>query len=84
LMDLHRLDEAKQEMLRALQLDPRNASNYWMLSRIDYARGDLVEAAIWGMKESPLDPADPETPADTAITLDEIGEKTAADGWLVE
>jgi len=84
LVALNRFDEAEQALHRALQLDPRNSSNYWMLGRVAYARGDLVPAVTWELKQIPYDPADPEGPADLAIFLDELGETAAADAWLAE
>ena len=41
-----RLDEARAAVLRAMELDPKNSSNYWELSLNDYARGDLVGAIV--------------------------------------
>jgi TolB-like protein/thioredoxin-like negative regulator of GroEL len=84
LLALNRFDEAQTALLRALQLDPNNSSNYWMLGRIAYARGDLAQAATWELKQNPLDPADPEGPADLANILNELGETAAADAWLAE
>ena len=84
LLALNRLDEAEQALRSALQLDPRNSSNYWMLGRVAYARGDLASAVVWELKQNPYDPADPEGPADLAGILDELGEPVAADAWLAE
>src|SRR5262249_7285633 len=41
-----RLDEARQATQQALRLDPKNGSNYWELSMIEYGRGDLVAAIV--------------------------------------
>ena len=84
LLALKRFDEAERAVQRALQLDSRNSSNYWQLGRIAYARGDLVSAVVWELKQHPFDPVDPEGAADLAIILDEIGEASAADAWLAE
>jgi len=84
LLTLNRLDAAEQAMQRALQLAPYNSSNYWFLGRIAYARGDLVQAAIWELKENPRDLVDPEGPSDLALVFDELGEPAAADAWLQE
>jgi TolB-like protein/Tfp pilus assembly protein PilF len=79
-----RYDEAKVEMLRALQLAPDNSSNYWLLSLLAYMQGDLVEAIVSALKEMPLDASDPEGRADLAIFVDAIGEHAAADAWKAE
>ena len=84
LLALNRFDEAEQAVRHALQLDPDNSSNYWMLGRVAYARGDLAQAVAWELKQNPHDPVDPEGPADLAIILDELGETAAADAWLAE
>jgi tetratricopeptide (TPR) repeat protein len=84
LVALNRFDEAEQALQRALQLDPHNSSNYWMLGRVAYARGDLVPAVVWELQQNPYDPVDPEGPADLATVLDELGETAAADAWLAE
>jgi len=78
----NRLDEAKEEALRALKRDPKNSSNYWELSQNEQARGDLVAALVWAIKGDQLDPADPESSANVAELLDEIGEPAAADAWI--
>jgi len=84
LLSLNRFDEAEQAVRHALQLNPNNSSNYWMLGRIAYARGDLVPATTWELQQNPHDPVDPEGPADLAIILEELGETGAADAWLAE
>ena len=84
LLSLNRFDEAEQAVQHALQLNPNNSSNYWMLGRIAYARGDLVPATTWELQQNPHDPVDPEGPADLAIILEELGETGAADAWLAE
>jgi len=84
LLALNRLDEAQTATLHALQLNPHNSSNYWMLGRIAYRRGDFVQAVIWELQQNPHDPVDPEGPADLAMILDELGEAAAADAWLAE
>ena len=84
LLSLNRFDEAEQAVRHALQLNPNNSSNYWMLGRIAYARGDLVPATTWELRQNPHDPVDPEGPADLAIILEELGETGAADAWLAE
>ncbi|HEX3121715.1 MAG TPA: hypothetical protein VHQ21_00300, partial [Rhodanobacteraceae bacterium] len=78
----NRLDDGKQAALRALERDPKNSSNYWELSENERARGDLVAAIVWAIKGDDLDPADPETSADIAQLLGEIGEPAAADAWI--
>ena len=80
----NRLDDAKEAALRALSRDPQNSSNYWELSENERARGDLVAAIVWGIKGHRLDPADPESSADVAQLLDEIGETAAADAWIAQ
>jgi TolB-like protein/Tfp pilus assembly protein PilF len=77
----NRLDEARQAALRALERDPKNSSNYWELSQNERARGDLVAAIVWAIKGDQLDPADPESSANIARFLDELGEPAAADAW---
>jgi tetratricopeptide (TPR) repeat protein len=84
LLTLDRFDEAEQAVQRALQMDPKNSSNYWLLGHIAYVRGDLVTAVVWELKQNPFDPIDPEGPADLATILDELGETAAADAWLAE
>ena len=79
-----RLDEAKDAALRALEHDPQNSSNHWELSENERARGNLVSAIVWSVKGYRLDPADPESTADVAQLLDEIGETAAADAWTAE
>jgi TolB-like protein/Tfp pilus assembly protein PilF len=81
---LNRLDEAQAAGLHALQLNPHNSSNYWLLGRVAYARGDLVQAVLWELQQNPYDPVDPEGPADLATILNELGETAAADAWLAE
>jgi len=84
LVALNRFDEAEQSLHRALQLDPHNSSNYWMLGRVAYARGDLVAAVVWELKQNPYDPADPEGQR-SAISLPAASRLTrAADAWLAE
>jgi tetratricopeptide (TPR) repeat protein len=78
----NRLDEAKEAVLRALERDPKNSSNYWELSENERARGDLVAAIVWGIKGDQLDRSDPESSADVAQILGEIGEAAAADAWI--
>ncbi|HET7063901.1 MAG TPA: hypothetical protein VFI49_06450, partial [Rudaea sp.] len=80
----NRLDEAKEAVLRAVERDPKNSSNYWELSENERARGDLVAAVVWGIKGHQLDPSDPESSADVAQILDEIGETAAADVWIAQ
>ncbi len=41
-----RIDEARAAVLRAMELDPKNSSNYWELSLNDYVHGDLVGAIV--------------------------------------
>jgi TolB-like protein/Tfp pilus assembly protein PilF len=84
LLALNRFDEAERALQRALQLDPHNSSNYWMLGRIAYSRGDLVQAVSWELQQNPYDPVDPEGPADLAIFFNELGEAATADAWLQE
>jgi tetratricopeptide (TPR) repeat protein len=79
-----RLDEAKGAVLRAIERDPQNSSNYWELSENERARGNLVEAIAGELKSALLDRADPESSATLAVVLDEIGETAAADAWLAE
>jgi tetratricopeptide (TPR) repeat protein len=79
-----RLDQARSEALRALDLDPKNSSNYWELSLNDYAQGDLVGAVVNSAHGYALDPADSESPAMSAIFLGEIGENDAAAAWIPE
>jgi len=80
----NRLDEAKAAALLALERDPKNSSNHWELSENERARGNLVGAIVWSAKAYLMDPADPESPANVAESLDEIGEAAAADAWIVE
>ena len=80
----NRLDEGKQAVLRAIERDPKNSSNYWELSQNERERGDLVGAAVWGIKGYHLDPSDPESSADVAAILGEIGETAAANAWIAE
>lgn len=78
------LDEAKDAVLRALERDPKNSSNYWELSQNEFARGNLVAAIVWGIKGYRMDPSDPESSADVAQLLDEIGETAASDAWIAQ
>jgi len=80
----NRLDDGKAAALHALERDPKNSSNYWELSENERARGDLVAATIWGIKGYRRDPSDPESSADVAEILEEIGETAAADAWIAE
>ena len=80
----NRLDEAKDAVRRALERDPKNSSNYWELSQNERARGNLVAAIVWGIKGHQMDPSDPESSADVAQSLDEIGETAAADAWIAQ
>ncbi|HEY6892902.1 MAG TPA: tetratricopeptide repeat protein [Rhodanobacteraceae bacterium] len=79
-----RLDEARTEVLRAVDLDPKNSSNYWELSLLDYAKGDLVSAVVNSNKGYVLDPEDSESPAVSALFLGELGEIDAAAAWIPE
>jgi TolB-like protein/Flp pilus assembly protein TadD len=79
-----RNDEARTAVLRAMELDPKNSSNYWELSLNDYARGDLVGAIVNSGKSYVMDPEDSESPAVSAVFLGEIGEIAAAEAWLPE
>jgi tetratricopeptide (TPR) repeat protein len=79
-----RIDEARSAVLRAMELDPKNSSNYWELSLNDYAHGDLVGAIVNGGKSYVMDPDDSESPAVSALFLGEIGEIKAAQAWLPE
>ena len=79
-----RIDEARAAVLRAMELDPKNSSNYWELSLSDYARGDLVDAIVNSGKGYVMDPEDSESPAVSAVFLGEIGEIAAAQAWLPE
>jgi TolB-like protein/Flp pilus assembly protein TadD len=79
-----RLDEAKAATLHAIELDPKNSSNYWELGANAYLRGNLVEAIVNAAKSSQLDRADPESSSDLAVGLAEIGESAAADAWVAE
>ena len=76
------LDEARAAVLRAMELDPKNSSNYWELSLNDYARGDLVGAIVNSAKGYVMDPDDSESPAVSAVFLGEIGEIDAAQAWV--
>jgi TolB-like protein/Tfp pilus assembly protein PilF len=77
-----RLDEGRADILKAIELDPKDSSNFWALGLNDQARGDLVAAAIHGEKSYVLDPDDPESSAVQARYLAEIGEFGAADAWI--
>jgi TolB-like protein/Tfp pilus assembly protein PilF len=79
-----RLDEAKESVLRALERDPKNASNYWELSWNEHLRGNLVAAIVLGIKGHLLDLADPESTSDVAVLFAEIGETAAADAWITK
>jgi tetratricopeptide (TPR) repeat protein len=79
-----RIDEARAMVLRAIELDPKNSSNYWELSLNDYAHGDLVGAIVNSGKGYVMDPDDSESPAVSAVFLGEIGEINAAEAWLPE
>jgi TolB-like protein/Flp pilus assembly protein TadD len=79
-----RIDEARAGVLRAMELDPKNSSNYWELSLNDYAHGDLVGAIVNSGKGYAMDPDDSESPAVSALFLGEIGEIEAAGAWLTE
>jgi TolB-like protein/Tfp pilus assembly protein PilF len=79
-----RIDEARTAALRAMELDPKNSSNYWELSLNDYTRGDLVSAIVNSGKGYVMDPEDSESPAVSAVFLGEIGEIAAAEAWLPE
>jgi TolB-like protein/Flp pilus assembly protein TadD len=79
-----RLDDARQAVLLAISRDPNNSSNYWELSENERARGNLVEAIVWELKSHVLDRADPESSANLAVLLDEIGEAAPADAWQAE
>jgi TolB-like protein/Flp pilus assembly protein TadD len=79
-----RIDEARAGVLRAMELDPNNSSNYWELSLSDYVRGDLVGAIVNGGKSYVMDPEDSESPAISAVFLGEIGEIEAAQAWLLD
>ena len=79
-----RIDEARTAVLRALDIDPKNSSNYWELSLNDYAHGDLVSAIVNSGKGYVMDPEDSESPAVSAVFLGEIGEIEAAQAWLPE
>jgi TolB-like protein/Flp pilus assembly protein TadD len=79
-----RLDEARAAALHSTQLDPQNASNYWELGANEYARGNLIAAIVNNAKAGDLDRADPESSADLARVLAEIGEPSAADAWVAE
>jgi adenylate cyclase len=78
------LEQARAETLRALELDPKNSSNYWELSLNDYAQGDLVGAIVNSNKGYVMDPYDSESPAVSAVFLGEIGEFDAAAAWIPE
>ena len=78
------LDEARAAVLRAMELNPNNSSNYWELSLNDYARGDLVGAIVNSARGFVMDPEDSESPAVSAVFLGEIGEYDAAERWLGE
>jgi tetratricopeptide (TPR) repeat protein len=79
-----RIDEARTAVLRAMELDPKNSSNYWELSLSDYLHGDLVGAIVNSGKGYVMDPEDSESPAVSAVFLGEIGEIAAAEAWLPE
>ncbi len=79
-----RLDEARTQVLRAMELNPKNSSNYWELSLNDYAHGDLVSAIVNSNKGYVMDPYDSESPAVSAVFLGEIGEFDAAAAWIPE
>jgi TolB-like protein/Flp pilus assembly protein TadD len=79
-----RIDEARAAALRAMELDPKNSSNYWELSLSDYALGDLVGAIVNSGKGYVMDPEDSESPAVSAVFLGEIGEIEAAEAWLLD
>ena len=79
-----RLDEARAAVLHSIELDPHNSSNYWELAANEYARGNLVAAIVYNRKSGELDRADPESSADLARVLAEIGESSEADAWVAE
>ena len=79
-----RIEEARAAALHAMELDPKNSSNYWELSLNDYVHGDLVGAIVNGGKSYVMDPDDSESPAISALFLGEIGEIEAAEAWLPE
>jgi len=79
-----RIEEARAAVLRAMELDPKNSSNYWELSLSDYLRGDLVNAIVNSGIGYVMDPEDSESPAVSAVLLGEIGENQAAQAWLPE
>ncbi len=84
LLQAGHFDEARAATLRAMELDPKNSSNYWELGINDYQRGDLVGAIVNSAKAYVMDPDDSESPAVSAVQLGEIGEIEAAEAWLAE
>jgi len=84
LMQAGHFDEARAATLRAIEMDPKNSSNYWFLGVTDYQRGDLVGAIVNSAKAYVMDPDDSESPAVSAVQLGEIGEIEAAQAWLAE
>jgi TolB-like protein/Flp pilus assembly protein TadD len=84
LLQAGRWDEARAAALRAMELDPKNSSNYWELGVDDYQRGDLVGAIVNSAKGYVIDPDDSESPAVSAVQLGEIGEIEAAEAWVAE
>lgn len=81
---LQRYDEAERAALRAVQLDPGNATALTALADVALLRGDLAGYLVDYLKARRVDPRDHELAALLALALDEIGERDAADAWLAE
>lgn len=81
---LRRYEEAEQAALRAAELDPGNVTVLVVLSDVSLWRGDLAGYLIGYFKARRVDARDHEIAALLAVTLDEIGERDAADAWLAE
>jgi TolB-like protein/Tfp pilus assembly protein PilF len=81
LNNLDRLDESKQSVLRAIELQPGYASAYSRMAELHAEMGDLTGMLEWQRRATEIDPQDHELASYLAFNLYMLGLPEEADPW---
>ena len=76
-----RMDEARTELVRSLELAPENPNNYAVLSRLERESDNLPASLDWMRKATEVDPQDHELALDIAQVLYSLHLPEEGDRW---